>query len=188
MSSLPKATSSSSKKGSASSAAGHRPMIDTPSLPTHYLYPGTLFVSRQPHLVTTVLGSCISVCLWDPVTRLGGINHFLLPLWNGEGLATPKYGNVAIPKLIEKLAALGADPRRLVAKVFGGAAMWGPAPGLLQVGERNTELAQRLLAEMGIPIGGVDLGGMVGRKIIFNTGSGEVLLRRQAAAQARAMT
>ena len=76
---------------------------------SHYLYPGELFVHREPHVVSTVLGSCISVCLWDPERRLGGINHFLLPLWNGEGLPTPKYGNIAISRLIEKMEALGAQ-------------------------------------------------------------------------------
>ncbi|MDH3998397.1 MAG: chemotaxis protein CheD [Desulfuromonadales bacterium] len=148
-------------------------------LPRHYLYPGTLFVHRKPHLVTTVLGSCISVCLWDPVGRVGGINHYLLPLWNGEGLPTPKYGNIAISKLIENVKNQSENPDKLIAKVFGGASMWEKAEGLLAIGQRNIEYAQEALEQHRIKIVGHDLGGHVGRKIIFNTHDGTVLMRRQ---------
>ncbi len=146
----------------------------------HYLYPGTLFAHRDPHLVTTVLGSCVSVCLWDSSARVGGINHYLLPLWNGDGLPTPKYGNIAIAKLIEKVQALGAGSK-LVAKVFGGASMWEKTDGLLAIGQRNIELAMELLDQHRIPVVGRDVGGPAGRKIIFHTGEGTVLLKRQRA-------
>lgn len=147
-------------------------------LKSYYLYPGELFTHREPHLVSTVLGSCVSVCLWDPVARIGGINHYLLPFWNGEGLPTPKYGNVSIPRLVEKMIAHGCLPGRLQAKAFGGAAMWAGGDGLLAVGLRNIQLAEHQLKEMQIPIVGSDLGGSNSRKIIFNTGDGSVLLRR----------
>lgn len=146
----------------------------------HYLYPGTLFAHREPHQVTTVLGSCVSVCLWDSSVKVGGINHYLLPLWNGEGLPTPKYGNIAIVKLIEKVQALGAGSK-LIAKVFGGASMWEKTDGLLAIGQRNIELAIELLEQHRIPVVGRDVGGGVGRKIIFHTGEGTVLLKRQRA-------
>ena len=146
----------------------------------HYLYPGTLFTHREPHIVTTVLGSCVSVCLWDSAQRVGGINHYLLPLWNGEGLPTPKYGNIAISKLIEKVQTLGAGTK-LVAKVFGGASMWEKTDGLLAIGQRNIELAFDLLEQHRIPVISRDVGGPVGRKIIFNTAEGTVLLKRQRA-------
>lgn len=145
----------------------------------HYLYPGTLFVHSEPHLVTTVLGSCVSVCLWDPVGRFGGINHYLLPLWNGDGLATPKYGNIAIGKLIDQMRGRSQTPDKIIAKVFGGASMWEKADGLLAIGKRNIELAEDLLAQQGIRIISSDLGGNRGRKIIFNTEDGSVLMRRQ---------
>jgi len=144
----------------------------------HYLYPGTLFVHREPHVVTTVLGSCVSVCLWDASLRIGGINHYLLPLWNGEGLPTPKYGNIAIAKLIEKVRELGAGSK-LIAKVFGGASMWEKTDGLLAVGQRNIELAVEMLEQQRIPVVSSDLGGCTGRKIIFHTSDGTVLLKRQ---------
>ena len=55
-----------------------------------FLYPAALFVNKRPHQVTTILGSCVAVCLYDAKLRQGGINHFMLPFWNGQGLASPK--------------------------------------------------------------------------------------------------
>lgn len=129
-------------------------------------------------MVTTVLGSCISVCLWDPVTGTGGINHYMLPLWNGEGLPSPKYGNIAIRKLIDKMLLLGCRKENLKAKVFGGGAVMQTSGGLLNVGERNIMLAEDLLAEESIPIVSKDVGGDYGRKLIFCTASGTVLVKK----------
>lgn len=147
-------------------------------LPGRYLYPAEIFVPRVPTLVSTVLGSCVAVCLWDPHSRSGGINHFLLPFWNGEGLPTPKYGNIAIRQLVEKLLAKGAQPQHLQAKIFGGAAMWRTTEGLFAVGARNIELARKQLGALQIPLTAADVGGTQSRKIFFNTGDGSVLLRR----------
>lgn len=144
---------------------------------THYLFPGTIFVHKEQHLVTTVLGSCVAVCIWHPRAEVGGINHYLLPLWNGEGLPTPKYGNIAISRLIDKVRNL-AGSGDLVAKVFGGASMWSRAEGALAVGERNVELALRSLEEEKIKIVSQDVYGEMGRKVIFDTKTGNVLLRR----------
>ncbi|MBF0165687.1 MAG: chemotaxis protein CheD, partial [Magnetococcales bacterium] len=63
--------------------------------------PGALFAQNGAYVITTVLGSCIAVCLWDRMRKEGGMNHYKLPLWNGDGLPSPKYGNIAIAKLIE---------------------------------------------------------------------------------------
>jgi chemotaxis protein CheD len=154
----------------------------SPTLPTYYLHPGGIFAPAQPHQVTTVLGSCIAVCLWDPLLRIGAINHYLLPLWNGEGLPTPRYGNIAIPLLIDRLKEHGVLQSRLVAKIFGGATMWQGNDNAYAVGERNASLARRLLDELRIPVQGADVGGDFGRKIIFDTGSGVVMLRRNRGA------
>lgn len=148
-----------------------------PNTKTHYLFPGTIFVHKDQHLVTTVLGSCVSVCLWHPKAQVGGINHYLLPLWNGEGLPTPKYGNIAISRLIEKVRSI-AGPGELIAKVFGGASMWSRTEGALAVGERNVELAFKQLKEENIKVVSQDVWGEMGRKVIFDTQSGSVLLRR----------
>jgi chemotaxis protein CheD len=87
---------------------------------THFLYPSALFASRERHKVSTILGSCVAVCLYDPIAQIGGINHFMLPFWNGQGLASPKYGNIAIERLVEKMISLGCKKNNLKAKVFGG--------------------------------------------------------------------
>jgi chemotaxis protein CheD len=144
----------------------------------HYLYPGMLFTHPEPHRITTVLGSCIAVCLFDPVRRLGGMNHYMLPVWSGEGLPTPKYGNVAIDLLIERLAALGCQVSRLQAKLFGGAAMWESGNSPVSVGDRNIDLAWRLLDRNGIQVVASDLGGGFSRKLIFYTTTGDVFLKR----------
>ena len=146
----------------------------------HYLYPGTLFADPRPHVVTTILGSCVSVCLWDSAQKIGGINHYLLPLWNGEGLPTPKYGNVAIDKLIENMLDLGCRKKDLRAKVFGGASLWDNTQGLMRVGERNVTLAEERLQEHRIATISSDVQGSSGRKILFNTETGTVLLRRHS--------
>ncbi len=102
----------------------------------------------------------------------------MLPFWNGEGLPSPKYGNVAIPKLIEKMATLGIKREHLRAKIFGGSSLLQNSSGLLVVGERNIMLAEELLKEEKIPIVSRDVGGSFGRKLMFSTESGEVLVRK----------
>jgi chemotaxis protein CheD len=144
-------------------------------LDTYFLYPSTLFVSNRPHLVTTILGSCVAVCLWDSLTQMGGVNHYMLPFWNGQGLASPKYGNIAIEKLIEKVESIGCQHRNLKAKVFGGAEIFNTSMNSFKIGQRNVVLARQMLDEAKIPVVSSSTGGNLGRKIIFNTQTGEVI-------------
>ena len=146
--------------------------IDT--IMKHYLYPSTLIVSEELCLVTTVLGSCVSVCLYDKVLKNGGINHFMLPFWNGKGLASPKYGNIAISQLIDKMTDLGCDKRNLVAKMFGGA---NQSISRMNIGERNAKVAMEFLSKYGISIVAESIEGTEGRKIEFNTCTGEVRMK-----------
>lgn len=143
-----------------------------------YLPPGLLYAAAAPAAVTTVLGSCVSVCLFDPTTRAGGLNHYLLPFWNGEGLASPKYANIALPKLLEKLLELGCRRKGLRAKVFGGGAVFQQIGGLFGVGERNIQYAEQYLAESEIPIVARDVGEGYTRKVIFHLHTGEAFVRR----------
>jgi chemotaxis protein CheD len=140
----------------------------------YYLYPSALVASHKPYKVITVLGSCVSVCLWDPTTSIGGMNHFMLPLWNGEGFASPKYGNIAIEKLIEKMVHLGCKKKNLKAKVFGGGEVIGTSTSNFRIGERNAQLAMELLEEHRIPVVAKSVGGKNGRKLMFMTSTGEV--------------
>ncbi len=143
----------------------------------HYLLPGNIFAHRDEYTVTTVLGSCVSVCLWDQKTGIGGINHYMLPLWNGDGLASPRYGNIAIAKLIDKMLDLGAERDRLRAKVFGGGDVLKVTSAFMNIGARNVMIAQDILRDERIPIISADTGGKNGRKILFNTRTGVVMLK-----------
>ena len=140
----------------------------------HFLYPAALFASKTPHLVTTILGSCVAVCVYDPVIKVGGINHYMLPLWNGQGLASPKYGNIAIERLLEKMLSLGCSKNNLQAKVFGGGEVIQTSVTQFNIGARNIKLAMEMLDELKIPIIGQSVGGKLGRKILFNTDTFEV--------------
>jgi chemotaxis protein CheD len=142
----------------------------------HFLYPGTIFAEPREYLISTVLGSCVAVCLWDHQLRRGGMNHMMLPLWNGEGLATPKYGNIAMEKLLFKVLSIGCRRENLIAKVFGGANVSGTGMEVFMIGDRNIMLAIEMLEEFRIPVVARDVGGRVGRKIIMNSETGVVLV------------
>jgi chemotaxis protein CheD len=143
-----------------------------------YLLPGLLYAAAAPAAVTTLLGSCVAVCLFDPALRAGGINHYLLPFWNGEGLASPKYANIALPGLLEKMLELGCRRQNLRAKLFGGGAVFQQIGGLFGVGERNIQYAEQYLENAVIPIVARDVGEGFTRKVIFRVHTGEALVRR----------
>lgn len=143
----------------------------------HYLYPGAIFVSREPYIVSTILGSCVSTILYDIRLGYSGVNHYIMPLWNGDGLATPKFGNVSIKRLTDKMISLGSSVKDLKAKVFGGASIYGKEGGLINIGARNIKVAEDALSAMGVPIIGKDLGGKRGRKLIVTTETAVVLLK-----------
>ncbi|MFC2138137.1 chemotaxis protein CheD [Bacteroidota bacterium] len=143
----------------------------------HYLYPATLYVSASPIHIHTILGSCVAVCLWDNIYKIGGMNHFMLPLWNGQGLASPKYGNIAINKLIDKMITLGCSRNNLKAKIFGGSDVLGTETNFFNIGGRNIELTITMLNDINIPIISSDVGGKQGRKIKFCTLTSEVSLK-----------
>jgi len=140
----------------------------------HFLYPAALFVSSEHYVINTILGSCVAVCLYDMSLQIGGINHYMLPFWNGQGLASPKYGNIAINKLLEKMLALGSRKINLRAKVFGGGNIIESGLEQFQIGERNIAIAHEMLNEMQIPIISSSTGGNLGRKIQFDNFTGEV--------------
>jgi chemotaxis protein CheD len=142
-----------------------------------YLHAGYIHASATPSLVTTVLGSCVAVCLWSPKLKLGGVNHYLLPHPARAEPRNIRFGSVAIPTLIERLAALGASPSNLEAKIFGGACLLQAFRSSMDLGSRNVELARTLLSKAGIPIVAEDVGGQRGRKLLFHTDDGTVFVR-----------
>jgi len=144
------------------------------TLNKHYLYPSALFAEKEEYLIDTILGSCVAVCLFDTEKKIGGINHYMLPLWNGSGLASPKYGNIATEKLIEKMLKNGASMKSLVAKVFGGANQMDSS---MNIGTRNIDIAKVVLKQNGIKIIAENTGGTIGRKLRFNPGTNQVMMR-----------
>ncbi len=142
----------------------------------YYLYPGTLFASKKPHIVNTILGSCVALTLWDPVLKVGGINHYMLPKWNGAGTPSYKYGDVAIAELLKRMFDFGCHRTNLIAKVFGGSET-GIPNGVFHIGKRNIDLAFELLDKENIVIVSHSVGGPTGRKVIFYSDSGEVMIK-----------
>ena len=138
-----------------------------------YLRPGQLDATRENAVFTTILGSCVAVCLYDPVTQIGGVNHFLLPVAGNNDQKSPRFGNIAVPDLLGKVVKLGAERRRLQAKLFGGANVIEAFRNRENhLGTQNVRIARELLAAENIPIISEDVGGQKGRKLVFLTDDG----------------
>lgn len=132
-------------------------------------------------LVTTGLGSCVGVCLWDRTLRIGGMAHIMLPdsTQSQAVLNKAKFADTGIPLLIEELSKLGAVKTRLVAKLAGGAQMFSfsGSAGIMRIGERNTEAVKKCLEQERIKILAEDTGGNFGRTIEFYTQDGQLSVR-----------
>jgi chemotaxis protein CheD len=146
------------------------------SVPKHFVYPGQLFVSATPVVITTILGSCAALCLWDRRKKIGGMNHYLLPEGADGGPNRLRYGNIANPALLNDLLALGCEIQHLQAKLFGGSSAFAANP-LQSIGTRNAQLAEEFLRNAGIPLLAKDVSGKHGRKLIFHTEDGVTLTR-----------
>lgn len=125
--------------------------------------------------MTTLLGSCVAVCLWDKQLRIGGISHYLLAESQRPNDFSLRFGNVALSVLLEKMFALGCQPKNMQAKIFGGGHVVNSLQmSSLRVGESNIDLANETMASLKIPIVAQDVGGRQGRKLIFQTDTGKV--------------
>lgn len=143
---------------------------------TQYLQPGFLHVARAT-TITTILGSCVAVCLWDATRRTGGMNHFLLPRGPASAESAGRFGETAVPRLIERLIDAGARPGGLEAKIFGGACITAALQRQDHLGLKNVDIAVQILEQSGIAIVAMDVGGTRGRKVLFHTGDGTVLVK-----------
>lgn len=144
----------------------------------HYLYPGQLIAFKEETLVTTLLGSCVAVVLYDRVKKIGGLNHYLIDQLSDIKHTNSRYGSFAIPELIRQIEALGSLKKDLVARVYGGANVVEISIGGESIGERNIQFALELLQENGIAVLEKDVGGNSARTLKFNTSSGEVRVIR----------
>lgn len=141
-----------------------------------YLQPGGVYSSAEPAEIVTLLGSCVSVCLFDTLAAVGGMNHFLLPRGPSSD-SSPRYGTNAMALLLEEVLALGASASALQAKIFGGASRLRSASGRSLAAE-NVELALLVLERARIPVMERDIGGERGRKLVFHTDVGAAWMRR----------
>ena len=131
-------------------------------------------------LVTYALGSCVAVSVHDPVGRVGGLLHFMLP----ESSIDPEkavrqpymFADTGVPLLFEKLSTLGAEKKRLQVKVAGGAQMI-EGSATFNIGKRNALAVKKLLWKAGVMIQGEELGGTVSRSIMLEIGTGRVSLK-----------
>lgn len=150
----------------------HQPSSSSQGGSRHFLYPGQMFVSREPVTIATILGSCAAVCLWDSRKKVGGMNHYLLPDGPADNPNRLRYGNVANQALLNEMLALGSDIKDLQAKIFGGASAYAADP-LTALGVRNVEVAEEFLRNAGIRITAKETSGKHGRKLMFNTQDGQ---------------
>lgn len=145
------------------------------------ILPGEFFVSREPMVVYTVLGSCISACIRDPVAGVGGMNHFMLPepkehqsgdSWGGE---STRYGSFAMESLINEILKRGGLKSRLEVKLFGGGKIY---EGNIDIGANNATWVIEYLKSEGLATVKTDLGDVFPRKVYYFTDSGRVLMKK----------
>jgi chemotaxis protein CheD len=132
-------------------------------------------------LVTLGLGSCVGIALYDATAKIGGLAHILLPSRSlsrhSESLG--RFPQSAVPALITEMSSLGADPRRLTARLVGGASMFASLspPGSFQMGDRNVVASREVLNNHGIPVVGEAVGGGSGRSMWFHPSDGRIEVR-----------
>ena len=141
---------------------------------------GEVFVTKDPGTVLSCvgLGSCVAVCAYDPYAKIGGMAHVVLPNSNGNHVPSPKFADIAVPLLLDKMQEKGAYRIRLVIKIAGGARM-----GLLNnqmansIGEKNADAIKNILAAKGIRLAASDVGGNRGRSVRLHLSTGKVFVK-----------
>jgi chemotaxis protein CheD len=138
-------------------------------------------VSNDAGLILTAagLGSCIGLILFDPVTRVGGMSHIVLPdSSSGRDKSNPwKYADTCVPLLLAAVCAKGALRSRLWAKIAGGAQMFAPVNAMMNIGARNAEAVQGILTKLNVRLTGVDVGGKSGRTVRLYLDDGRVTVK-----------
>jgi chemotaxis protein methyltransferase CheR len=167
-------------------ASAPRPSVPRPSLtfpPTpgalqeHLITVGELHSAAVPTEIRTLLGSCVAACLFDPVARIGGMNHFLLPEAAAGELDRTRFGTHAMETLINSMMHLGADRRRIEARLYGGANVLTGMTTRPTIGEKNAIFARAFLEREGIPLVASLLGGERGLEVRFESHTARVTTR-----------
>lgn len=148
------------------------------------ILPGEYYVTPNDEIITTVLGSCVSACIRDPLTGVGGMNHFMLPgagqngsgSWSGDDSLTTRYGIAAMESVVNDILSQGARKCDLEVKLFGGGKVL--AMEVNNVGERNVEFVRDFVRVEGLSVVAEDLGGTHPRKVNYFPRTGKVMVRR----------
>lgn len=152
-------------------------------LKTHNLPIGGIYVTMEEMIISTVLGSCVSICLYDKATRVSAMNHYMLPMAPPKivcnELNIGRYGDLSIPELFDRFQSAGGRLNCAVAKIFGGAHML-KALSFVDIPANNIAIAEAMIEKFRIQVVHKDVGGERGRKIIFETGMGRVLVKEVA--------
>jgi chemotaxis protein CheD len=141
-----------------------------------------LAVKKERGVIVTVgLGSCIGIALYDPLSRIGGLSHILLPDSNQfkkskDAINVAKFADTAIPHLIQTMGRVGASKNRLHAKIAGGSQLFSFEKATISVGEKNIGAVIKTLKEVGIPILKEDVGGNYGRTMRLFVDTGKVMI------------
>lgn len=153
-------------------------MILPDTLNSLYLRPGEIYLAENPTVITTVLGSCISITMHARKIRAGAICHALLP--EGESSSgLYRYVDSSILNMIRMMGAFGVSRTALEVKMFGGADMLSANNNSgVKIGTRNIQVAREVLAAEGLTLAKEDVGGVLGRKILFHSHTGDVWLKR----------
>ncbi|WP_018873525.1 chemoreceptor glutamine deamidase CheD [Thioalkalivibrio sp. ALJ16] len=154
----------------------------THAAPAAKLLPGEAYVSvAATELITTVLGSCVSACVWSPSVGVGGMNHFMLPDgdrdrgWGPAASSATRYGTYAMEFLINELLKLGAPREDLQVKMFGGGRVMA---GMTDVGARNIAFLRQFMRDEGLTLVAEDVGGPWPRKVVFFPASGRARVKK----------
>ena len=140
---------------------------------------GDLQISKSPDILRTVLGSCVSICLYDTAARVAGMSHIMLPERKTEESSPMKYADTAIPMLIDEMLKAGAKRHALVAKISGGSMMFKVVENSLmgEIGKRNIFKVKEILDSLNIPVKAEDTGGDFGRTIDFFASDGKLKVK-----------
>lgn len=145
------------------------------------ILPGEFYVTKQREVISTVLGSCISACVYDEVMGIGGMNHFMLPINKAASLGTEedqlscRYGNWAMEFLINEVIKNGGNRKNLKVKLFGGGQI---IQSMTDVGEGNIKFASAYLKQEGLSVDSHDVGGPWPRKVLFYPETGKAQVKK----------
>lgn len=152
-------------------------------MPAAKILPGEYYVTRSDEIITTVLGSCVSACMRDVLAGVGGMNHFMLPISNGQSWGgdedvvstANRYGNFAMEHMINEILKNGGDKKNFEVKIFGGGRIIST---ITHIGEMNIRFVRAYLENEGLRLAGEDVGDVFPRKIIYYPATGRVQVKK----------